>query len=205
VTIEEAAELRLTHPHVIRLEARPPNVEGTGEVTVRTLVRNALRMRPDRIIVGEVRGREAVDMLQAMNTGHDGSLSTCHANGPADLLPRLETMALESGIGLTAAAIRRQAAAALDLIVHTARLGDGARRVVRITEVRGLRRRTLDLADVFRYERARSAQGGGTFTTGPAPACLSRFAESSLPTAWPPAAVPAPTLEPAGSRGSDGR
>src|SRR5881398_3019716 len=121
ITIEDAAELRLSQPHVVSLEARPPNVEGAGEVTVRTLVRNALRMRPDRIIVGEVRGAEALDMLQAMNTGHDGSLSTCHANGPDDAIRRLETMVLFDPIGLPLDALRHHLAAAVDLIVHVTR------------------------------------------------------------------------------------
>src|SRR6266498_4833594 len=125
ITIEDAAELRLAQPHVVSLEARPPNVEGVGEVTVRTLVRNALRMRPDRIIIGEVRGGEALDMLQAMNTGHEGSLSTAHANSPRDLLSRLETMALMSDVELPASHVREQIAGALDLIVHMSRMPDG--------------------------------------------------------------------------------
>ena len=185
VTIEEAAELRLVRPQVVSLEARPPNVEGTGEVTVRTLLRNALRMRPDRIIVGEVRGGEALDMLQAMNTGHDGSLSTCHANAPADLLVRLETMTLQSGIGLTGSAARRQVAAALDLIVHTARLPGGDRRVVRIAEVCGLRNRNLVLGDLFWLAR-RDGEPAGAFAAGPPPACLERIGAAGLPTGWPP-------------------
>lgn len=153
ITIEDAAELRLAQEHVVSLEARPANIEGRGEVTVRDLVRNALRMRPDRIIVGEVRGGEALDMLQAMNTGHEGSLSTCHANSPQDLLVRVETMVMMSELGLPAIAIRQQIAAALDVIVHTARFPEGSRKVVRITEVRGLAARNLDLVDVFRYTR----------------------------------------------------
>jgi pilus assembly protein CpaF len=185
VTIEEAAELRLVREQVVALEARPPNVEGAGEVTVRTLLRNALRMRPDRIIIGEVRGGEAVDMLQAMNTGHDGSLSTCHANAPADLLVRLETMVLQSGIGLSGGAARRQVASALDLVVHTARLPGGERRVVRVAEVGGLRARNLVLADLFWLARREAPDGRG-FVTGPPPACLERFAAAGLPTSWPP-------------------
>jgi pilus assembly protein CpaF len=185
VTIEESAELRLVRPQVVSLEARPPNVEGTGEVTVRTLLRNALRMRPDRIIVGEVRGGEALDMLQAMNTGHDGSLSTCHANAPADLLVRLETMVLQSGIGLTGSAARRQIASALDLVVHTARLPGGQRAVVRIAEVCGMRHRSLVLGDVFRLAR-HEGDADGQFAAGPPPACLERFAAAGLPTRWPP-------------------
>jgi pilus assembly protein CpaF len=135
VTIEDTLELRLQQPHVVRLEARPANVEGRGEVTIRRLVRNALRMRPDRIVVGEVRGGEALDMLAAMTTGHDGSLSTIHAGSPEEALRRLETLALMAGVGLPHAAIREQVADALDLVVHQARLADGTRRVVGVAEV----------------------------------------------------------------------
>jgi pilus assembly protein CpaF len=135
VTIEDAAELRLRQRHVVRLEARPANLEGRGEVTIRQLVRNALRMRPDRIIVGEVRGAEALDMLQALNTGHDGSLTTVHANSPEDALRRVETLALMAGVGLPHAAVREQVASALDLVVHQARLRDGARTVEVVAEV----------------------------------------------------------------------
>ena len=135
VTIEDTAELRLDREHVVRLEARPPNVEGRGEVTIRRLVRNALRMRPDRIIVGEVRGPEALDMLAAMTTGHDGSLSTVHAGSPEEALRRLETLALMAGVGLPHAAVREQIAGAIDLIVHQARLADGRRRVQSVVEV----------------------------------------------------------------------
>jgi pilus assembly protein CpaF len=135
VTIEDAAELRLRQRHVVRLEARPPNLEGRGEVTVRQLVRNALRMRPDRIVVGEVRGAEALDMLQALNTGHDGSLTTVHANSPEDALRRVETLALMAGVGLPHSAVREQVASAIELVVHQARLPDGARVVERIAEV----------------------------------------------------------------------
>ncbi|HEX3277841.1 MAG TPA: CpaF family protein [Thermoleophilaceae bacterium] len=135
VTIEDAAELRLRQRHVVRLEARPANLEGRGEVTIRQLVKNALRMRPDRIVVGEVRGAEALDMLQALNTGHDGSLTTVHANSPEDALRRVETLALMAGVGLPHAAVREQAASALDLIVHQARLPDGSRAVESVTEV----------------------------------------------------------------------
>ena len=135
VTIEDAAELRLRQHHVVRLEARPPNLEGRGEVTIRQLVRNALRMRPDRIVVGEVRGAEALDMLQALNTGHEGSLTTVHANSPADALRRVETLALMAGVGLPHAAVREQVASALDLVVHQARAADGSRRVEEVCEV----------------------------------------------------------------------
>ena len=135
VTIEDAAELRLQQPHVVRLEARPPNLEGRGEVTIRALVRNALRMRPDRIVVGEVRGAEALDMLSAMTTGHDGSLSTIHAGSPEEALRRLETLALMADVGLPLAAVREQVAGAVDLVVHQARGRDGERRVVEVAEV----------------------------------------------------------------------
>jgi len=135
VTIEDAAELRLRQRHVVRLEARPANLEGRGEVTIRQLVRNALRMRPDRIVVGEVRGSECLDMLQALNTGHDGSLTTVHANSPADALRRVETLALMAGVGLPHAAVREQAASAIDLVVHQVRLADGSRAVDAVVEV----------------------------------------------------------------------
>ena len=135
VTIEDAAELRLRQPHVVRLEARPPNLEGRGEVTIRRLVRNALRMRPDRIIVGEVRGAEALDMLTALSTGHDGSLCTVHAGSAAEALRRLETLALMADVGLPHAAIREQVADAIDLVVCQARAADGSRRVTAVAEV----------------------------------------------------------------------
>jgi pilus assembly protein CpaF len=148
ITIEDAAELRLSQPHVISLESRPPNVEGHGEVTIRALVRNALRMRPDRIIVGEVRGGEALDMLQAMNTGHEGSMSTTHANSPEDALGRLETMALMSDVDLPATHVREQIAAALDMVVHTSRRGDGARLVARVAAIEGLVGGAVKLVDL---------------------------------------------------------
>ncbi len=135
VTIEDAAELRLRQRHVVRLEARPANVEGRGEVTIRALVRNALRMRPDRIVVGEVRGAEALDMLMALNTGHEGSLTTVHANSPEDALRRVETLALMAGVGLPHAAVREQVASAIDLVVHQSRGSDGLRRVQCVAEV----------------------------------------------------------------------
>jgi pilus assembly protein CpaF len=148
ITIEDAAELRLSQPHVIALESRPPNVEGRGEVTIRALVRNALRMRPDRIIVGEVRGGEALDMLQAMNTGHEGSMSTAHANSPEDALGRLETMALMSDVDLPAAHVREQIAAAIDLVVHTTRRPDGSRVVSHVAAVEGLAGRSVRLIEL---------------------------------------------------------
>jgi len=153
LTIEDAAELRLTQRHVVRLEARPPNIEGRGAITIRDLVRNALRMRPDRIVVGECRGGEALDMLQAMNTGHDGSLTTVHANSPRDVISRLETMVLMSGMDLPVRAIREQIAAAIDMIVHEARFSDGSRKVTRITEVVGLEGEQVTMQDIFEFEQ----------------------------------------------------
>lgn len=182
VTIEEAAELRLARDHVVSLESRPPNIEGEGEVTVRDLVRNALRMRPDRIIVGEVRGGEAIDMLQAMNTGHEGSLSTCHANSPEDLLIRLETMVMMAELGLPPLPVRQQIAAAMELIVHTARLSDGERKIVRITEVKGLNEEGLELTDVFTYRRG--GRGKGKFEVGEAPRFLDRIQGRGLLAGW---------------------
>jgi pilus assembly protein CpaF len=161
ITIEDAAELRLGQPNVVRLEARPPNVEGTGAVTVRTLVRNALRMRPDRIIVGEVRGGETLDMLQAMNTGHEGSMSTAHANSPIDLLARLETMALMSDVDLPVNHVREQIASTIDLLIHTTRLSDGRRVVFRVTSVEGLSAGRPALRDVYRFERGRGLRQTG--------------------------------------------
>jgi pilus assembly protein CpaF len=152
LTIEDAAELQLVQRHVLRLEARPKNIEGEGEVSIRDLVRNALRMRPDRIVVGEVRGPEALDMLQAMNTGHDGSLSTLHANSPRDALARLETMVLMTGFDLPLRAIREQIASAIDLMIHIERMHDGARRMVAITEVQRMESDVITLQDLFLYE-----------------------------------------------------
>jgi len=153
VTIEDSAELQLQQPHVVRLETRPPNVEGRGEVTQRDLVRNSLRMRPDRIIVGEVRGAESLDMLQAMNTGHDGSISTVHANSARDSLNRLEMMMQMAGFDLPIRAMRQQIALALDVIVHTARMTDGTRKVTSITEVVGMEGDTVMLQDLFVFQR----------------------------------------------------
>lgn len=149
ITIEDAAELQLRQEHVIRLETRPPNLEGKGAITTRDLVRNALRMRPDRIVVGEVRGGEALDMLQAMNTGHDGSMTTGHANSPRDMLSRLETMVLMAGMDLPVKAIREQISSAIDLIVHQSRFRDGSRKVTYITEVQGMESGVITLQDIF--------------------------------------------------------
>jgi len=151
VTIEDAAELALKQAHVLRLEGRPKNMEGSGEVSIRDLVRNALRMRPDRIIVGEVRGAEALDMLQAMNTGHDGSLTTVHANAPRDALARIETMVLMAGYDLPLRAIRQQVASALDLIIHLERFEDGSRRVSAITEVQRMESDVITLQEIFTF------------------------------------------------------
>jgi pilus assembly protein CpaF len=154
VTIEDSAELQLQQPHVVRLETRPPNIEGRGEVTQRDLVKNALRMRPDRIIIGEVRGGEAIDMLQAMNTGHDGSLTTVHANTTRDALARLETMIQMTGMRLSERAMRQQIASALDLVLQVARLSDGSRRVTSISEITGMEGETITMQEIFLYERA---------------------------------------------------
>ena len=151
VTVEDAAELRLQQPHVVRLEARPPNIEGKGAVTIRDLVKNCLRMRPDRIIVGECRGGEALDMLQAMNTGHDGSLTTVHANSPRDVISRLETMVLMSGMELPSRAIREQIQSAVDIIIHESRMADGSRKVTAITEVTGMEGNQIVMQDIFTF------------------------------------------------------
>ena len=153
VTIEDSAELQLQQPHVVRLETRPPNIEGKGEVTQRDLVRNSLRMRPDRIVIGEVRGGEAIDMLQAMNTGHDGSLTTLHANTPRDALARLETMIKLTGMRLSDRAMRQQIAAALDLVIQVARLSDGTRRLTSISEITGMEGDTITMQEIFMFER----------------------------------------------------
>src|SRR4051812_29610935 len=152
VTIEDAAELRLNQRHVLRLESRPKDLAGDNEIPIRQLVRNSLRMRPDRIIVGEVRGPEALDMLQAMNTGHDGSLSTVHANSPRDALARIETMVLMAGYDLPVRAIREQVSSALDAIVHLERLEDGSRRVTAVTEVQRMESDVVTMQDLFRFQ-----------------------------------------------------
>jgi pilus assembly protein CpaF len=160
VTIEDAAELRLNQPHLVRLEARPPNIEGRGAITIRDLVRNSLRMRPDRIIVGECRGGEALDMLQAMNTGHDGSLTTVHANAPRDVISRLETMVLMSGMDLPSRAIREQISSAIDVIIHESRLSDGSRKVTCISEVVGLEGNQITMQDLFEFRQTGVTAGG---------------------------------------------
>jgi pilus assembly protein CpaF len=153
ITIEDSAELQLKQDHVVRLETRPPNIEGKGQVTQRDLVRNSLRMRPDRIIVGEVRGGEALDMLQAMNTGHDGSLSTIHANSARDALARLETMVLMAGMDLPERAIKEQIASAIQVVLQLARLSDGSRKVVNVSEITGMEGSTIVMQDIFFFER----------------------------------------------------
>jgi pilus assembly protein CpaF len=160
VTIEDAAELRLHHTNLVRLEVKPPNVEGKGEVPIRHLVRNALRMRPDRIIVGEVRGGEALDMLQAMNTGHDGSLTTVHANSPRDAISRLETLSLISDVPLPLKVVREQIASAVDLIVQQSRMRDGSRKVTAISEVCGMEGDTVVMSDLFSFEEQQASEGG---------------------------------------------
>ncbi len=160
VTIEDSAELQLQQPHVVRLEAQPPDLDGEGEITIRGLVRNALRMRPDRIVVGEVRGGEALDMLQAMNTGHDGSMTTVHANTPRDALTRLETLVLMAGFDLPVGAIRRQISSAVDVIVQQARLRDGSRKVTKISEVQGMEGEVIVMQDVFTFLEAGQDQEG---------------------------------------------
>lgn len=185
LTIEDAVELQLHQAHVLQLESRPPNIEGRGQVTIRDLVRNALRMRPDRIIVGEVRGGEALDMLQAMNTGHDGSLSTVHANSPRDVLSRLETMVLMSGMDLPIRAIREQIASAVDLIVHQARFREGGRRVTQITEVQGMESDVITLQDLFLFDFSqgldeKGCRRGRLKSTGIRPKFVSRLEETGI-------------------------
>ena len=183
VTIEDAAELRLAQPHVVRLEARPPNVEGRGAVTVRDLVRSALRMRPDRIVVGEVRGGEALDMLQAMNTGHEGSMSTAHANSPADLLRRLETMSLMSDVALPVEHVREQIASTVDLALHLSRLPDGRRVVARVTAIEGMEGSGIALRELMAFPA--SADGsrgeGGSTKRSAAPQPRARALVGGMP------------------------
>jgi pilus assembly protein CpaF len=189
LTIEDAAELRLQQPHVVRLEYRPPNIEGKGEVTIRDLVRNALRMRPDRIIVGEVRGAETLDMMQAMNTGHDGSISTIHCNSPRDALARLETMTMMAGMDLGVRAIREQIASALQVIVHQARMKDGSRRITHVTEIVGMEGDVITLQDLFLFDYSAGIDEDGHFlgnlkSTGLRPRFVEKLQERgiSIPT-----------------------
>ena len=185
VTIEDAAELQLRQDHVLRLESRPPNLEGRGQIAIRDLVRNALRMRPDRIIIGEVRDGAALDMLQAMNTGHDGSITTVHSNSPRDSLARLETMVLMAGIELPERAIREQMASAIDLIIHQSRLKDGTRRITHITEVDGMEGNVITLQDVFLFDFHAGVDANGRFRgtlrgTGLPPRFLDRLTDRGI-------------------------
>jgi pilus assembly protein CpaF len=183
VTVENAAELQLRQEHVVTLESRPPNIEGKGEVSIRDLVINCLRMRPDRIVVGEVRGGEALDMLQAMNTGHDGSLTTAHSNSPRDTLARLETMCLMAGMDLPLRAIREQVASAIDLIVHQERMRDGSRKVVNITEVQGMEGDVIVMSDLFVFEQTGIEAGkviGRLRPTGIRPKFVERIEASNI-------------------------
>jgi pilus assembly protein CpaF len=184
LTIEDAAELQLHQDHVVRLEARPPNQEGAGRIDIRELVINSLRMRPDRIVVGECRGAEAMDMLQAMNTGHDGSMSTVHANRPRDALSRLETMVLMAGLDLPLKAVRQQIAAAIDIIVQVERLRDGSRKVVDVVELVGMEDETITLQDIFRFRALGNDEEGaikGTIEpTGLRPRIIDRLFDMGL-------------------------
>ncbi|HUL84922.1 MAG TPA: CpaF family protein [Actinomycetota bacterium] len=185
LTIEDAAELKLQQPHVVRLESRPANIEGRGQVTIRDLVRNALRMRPDRIVIGEVRGAEALDMLQAMNTGHDGSISTIHCNSPRDALSRLETITMMAGMELSNRAIREQIASAIQLIVYQQRLKDGTRRFTHVTEVAGMEGEVITLQDIFLFDFSSGIDEEGRFrgrlkSTGLRPKFLDKLAERGV-------------------------
>jgi pilus assembly protein CpaF len=183
VTIEDTAELKIKQDHVVRMEYRPPNVEGKGEVTIRRLVINALRMRPDRIIVGEARGGEALEMLLAMNTGHDGSLTTIHSNSPRDTLRRIETMVLMAGMELPLHAIREQIASAIELVVHLDRLRDGTRKVVKVSEVQGMEGKSVVMQDLFIYKQTGMQSGraiGSLNSTGLRPKFVDKFAENNI-------------------------
>ncbi len=183
ITIEDIAELQLKQEHVARLEKRPPNIEGKGEVTIRQLVINALRMRPDRIIVGEARGGEALDMLQAMNTGHDGSMTTIHSNSPRDTLRRIETMVLMAGMDLPLRAIREQVSSAIELVIHMQRLRDGTRKVVQVAEVQGMETETIVMQDLFKFDQTGIQNGrvvGALKSTGLRPRFADTFAINNI-------------------------
>ena len=185
ITIEDAKELQLQQPHVLCCEARPSNIEGKGEVTIRDLVRNSLRMRPDRIVVGEVRGAEAIDMLQAMNTGHDGSITTVHSNSPRDTLSRIETMSLMAGMDLPVRVIREQMSSALDVVVHLTRLRDGTRRVTHVSEVMGMEGDVIVLQDLYLFDYGMGMDEDGKFlgrlkSTGIRPHCTERLANNGI-------------------------
>jgi pilus assembly protein CpaF len=185
VTIEDSAELQMKQDHVVRLETKPPNVEGKGGVKQRELVINALRMRPDRVVIGEVRGAEALDMLQAMNTGHDGSLTTIHANTPRDALARLETMAMMSEVRLAEKAVRSQIASAVHLIVQASRMSDGTRRITYITELTGAFSDVISMQDIFLFEKKGIGPNGkvkGRFiSTGIVPKCVEKMVAAGIP------------------------
>ncbi|MBP2416015.1 CpaF family protein [Microlunatus capsulatus] len=185
VTIEDAAELQLQQEHIVRLESRPANVEGRGEIGIRELVKNSLRMRPDRIVVGEVRGGECLDMLQAMNTGHDGSLSTVHANTPRDAVARLETLVLMAGMDLPLRAIREQIASAVDVVIQLSRLRDGSRRVTAVTELQGMEGQTVTMQDAFLFDYSAGVDANGRFLgkpqpTGIRPKFTDKFADHGI-------------------------
>ena len=184
MTIEDSAELQLPQEHVVRLESRPPNIEGEGAVTIRDLVRNALRMRPERIVVGECRAGEALDMLQAMNTGHDGSLTTVHANTPRDAISRLETMVAMSGLDLPKSAVRSQIAAAIDLVIQQQRLVDGSRRVTSVQEVTGMEGEVITMQEIFRLDRKGVDENGKVIaelvSTGIRPKFVEKLAAEGI-------------------------
>ena len=183
ITVEDTAELQLKQVHVLRVEKRPPNVEGKGEVTIRQLVINSLRMRPDRIIVGEARGGEALDMLQAMNTGHDGSMTTIHSNSPRDTMRRIETMVLMAGFELPLRAIREQVASAIDLVVHVERMRDGTRKVIQVSEVQGMEGESIVMQDLFEFEQTGIQNGrvvGALKPTGLRPKFAEKFAVNNI-------------------------
>jgi pilus assembly protein CpaF len=200
ITIEDSAELQLQQPHVVRLETRPPNIEGRGQVTQRDLVRNSLRMRPDRIVVGEVRGAEALDMLQAMNTGHDGSLTTIHANSARDALSRIETMVAMSGVQFPIRALRTQIAAAINGVVHTERQEDGVRRVTSLQEINGMEGDTVTMTEIFSFQRrGMSPDGkvqGELRPTGIVPGFYKRIKQRGI-------ALPIERFTPAASEGDE--
>jgi pilus assembly protein CpaF len=180
VTVEDAAELQLKQEHVVRLETRPPNIEGKGAVQQRQLVINSLRMRPDRIIVGEVRGEEALDMLQAMNTGHDGSLTTIHANTPRDALARLETMVAMSNLGIPDSALRRQISSAIDLVIQVSRLSDGTRKVITVAEITGMEGDVISMQDIFVFRKRGVRETGEVLGDFVATGIRPKFAEKLL-------------------------
>ncbi len=185
VTVEDAAELSLNQPHIVSLEARPPNMEGKGAIPIRDLVKNCLRMRPDRIVVGECRGGEALDMLQAMNTGHDGSLTTAHANTPRDMVARLEVMVMMSGMDLPSKAIREQVASAIDIIVQQTRYSDGSRKIINITEITGTEGEIVQMQDIFVFKQEGFDENGkvkGEFqATGRIPEFYDELRQRGLP------------------------